>query len=51
MKEKRVVTKAMYNKGLSGKSSILPRSNFGVGGQVYSPQSLTVHSLSRYRQA
>jgi hypothetical protein len=34
MKEKHVVTKAMYNKGLSGKSSILSRSNYGVGGQV-----------------
>jgi len=27
------------NKGFSGKSSILPRSNFGVGGQDSSLQS------------
>jgi len=40
----------MCNKGFSGNLSILPRSNFGVGGQESSPQSLTAHSLNRYGQ-
>jgi len=44
------LTKAIYNKGFSGNSSILPRSNFGVGGQESSTQSLTVYSLDRYSQ-
>jgi len=43
-------TKAIYNKGFSGNSSVLPRLNFGVGGQDSSPQSLTVYSLERYQQ-
>ncbi len=34
-------TRGIKHWGLSGYSSILPRSNFGVGGQVCSPQSLT----------
>jgi len=29
-----LVTKAICNKGFGGNSSIPPRSNFGVGGQV-----------------
>jgi hypothetical protein len=41
------LTKAICNKGFRGNSSILPRSNFGVGGQARSPQSLTAHSLNR----
>jgi len=41
------LTKAICNKGFSGNSSILPRSNFGINGQESSPQSLTAHSLSR----
>jgi hypothetical protein len=41
------LTKAICNKGFSGNSSILPRSNFGVGGQESSPHSLTAHSLNR----
>ncbi len=50
MNEKvQLVTKAICNKGFSGKSSILPRSNFGVGGQESSPQSLTAYSLNRYQ--
>jgi len=49
-KEHQAVTKAICNKGFSGNSSILPRSNFGVGGQDISPQSLTAYSLSRYAQ-
>jgi len=32
-KEHQAVTKAICNKGFSGNSSILPRSNFGIGGQ------------------
>jgi len=43
-------TKAIPNKGFSGNSSILPRSNFGVVGQESSTQSLTAYSLNRYRQ-
>jgi len=35
------ITKAICNKGFSGNSNIQPRSNFGVGGQVSIPQSLT----------
>jgi hypothetical protein len=42
------ITKCSSNKGFSGKSSILPRLNFGAGGQISSPQSLTAYSLSRY---
>jgi hypothetical protein len=45
------LTKAICNKGFSGNSSILPRSNFGVGGQESSPQSLTAYSLNRYAAA
>ena len=41
------LTKAIPNKGFRGNSSILPRSNFGLGGQVSSPQSLTAYSLNR----
>jgi hypothetical protein len=44
------LTKAICNKGFSGHSSILPRSNFGVGGQETTPQSLTAYSLNRYKQ-
>ena len=50
IKKHEQVTKAICNKGLSGNSSILPRSNFGVGGQDSSPQSLTAYSLNRYGQ-
>ncbi|MBK8448511.1 MAG: hypothetical protein IPL42_00205 [Saprospiraceae bacterium] len=44
-------TKAICNKGFNGDSSILPRSNFSVGGHESSPQSLTAYSLSRWAQA
>ena len=47
----KTLTKAICNKGFKGNSSILPRPNFGVGGQVCSPQSLTAYSLSRWAQA
>ena len=43
------LTKAICNKGFSGNSSILPRSNFGVGGQDSSPQSTAVYTRDRYR--
>ena len=42
------LTKAICNKGFRGDSSILPRSNFGVGGQESSTQSYTAYSLNRY---
>jgi hypothetical protein len=45
------LTKAICNKGFSGNSGILPRIKICVGGQDSSPQSLTAHSLDRYRQA
>ena len=45
--EHQAVTKAICNKGFSGNWNILPRSNFGVGGQESRPQSLTAHSLNR----
>jgi len=47
IQEGQLPTKAICNKGFSGNSSILPRINFSVGGQVSSPQSLTAHSLNR----
>ena len=42
------LTKAICNKGFRGNSNILPRSNFGVGGQESSPQSLTKSYTQRY---
>lgn len=48
MKELRVVTKAISNKGFSGNLSILPRSKFLVCEQVTAPQFLTAYSLNRY---
>ena len=47
MNESQPITKCSSNKGFSGNSSILPRSNFGVGGQESSPQSLTAATLIR----
>ena len=49
-KEGLLVTKCSSNKGFSGKSSILPRSNFGVFRQESSPQSLTAATLNRWWQ-
>jgi hypothetical protein len=43
------LTKCSSNKGFSGKSSILLRSNFGGGGQFFRPKSLTDATLKRYR--
>jgi hypothetical protein len=45
-----MVTKAICNKGFTVNSSFLHRSNFGVGGQESSPQSLTPYSLDRGRK-
>ena len=41
------VTKCICHKGFSGYSSIVARSNFRVGGQETTPQSLTAHTLDR----
>jgi len=41
------LTKCSSNKGFSGNWNILPRSNFGGGGQESSPQSLTAATLNR----
>jgi len=49
-KNNKALTKCSSNKGFGGKSSILPRSKFGVGGQDSSLQSLTAYSLNRYGQ-
>jgi len=49
MNEHQAVTKAICNKGFSGNSSILHRIKFRVDGQGSSPQSLTAHSLNRYK--
>jgi hypothetical protein len=38
-------TKTICNKGFSGKSSVVLRSNFRINGQDGSQQSLTVYSL------
>ena len=46
----RHTTKAICNNGFSVNSSILPCSNFGIGGQESSPQSLTAATLNRYTQ-
>jgi hypothetical protein len=45
----KTLTKAICNKGFSGNSSILPRSNFGVGGKEICPQSL-LHIASTVRR-
>jgi hypothetical protein len=41
------LTKCICHNGFSGYSSILSHSNFRVGGQGISPQSLTAHTLDR----
>ena len=40
-------TKCICHKGFSGYSSVVTRSNFRVGGQDTTPQSLTAHTLDR----
>ncbi len=42
-------TRAIYNKGIRGISSILLCIKFRVEGQGYSSKSLAVHSLGRYQ--
>lgn len=49
-KEGLLVTKCSSNKGFSGNSIILPRSDFGVFRQESSPQSLTAATLNRWMQ-
>ena len=49
-KNGQLVTKCICHKGFSGYSSIVARSNFGVGGQETAPQSLTAHTLDRWQQ-
>jgi len=44
------LTKCICHKGFSGYSSIVALSNFRVGGQDTTPQSLTAHTLDRYGQ-
>jgi len=51
MKEHQLPTKAICNKGFSGYSSVLLRSNLGVGGQERSTQSLTAYSRDRCSHA
>ena len=41
-------TKCICHKGFSVCSSVVARSNFRVGGQETTPQSLTAHTLVRY---
>ena len=41
------LTKCSNNKGFSGKSSVLPRIKFCVGGQESSPQSLTAVTIKQ----
>ena len=47
MKKGERLTKCICHKGFSGYSNIVARSNFRVGGQGTTPQSLTAHTLSR----
>jgi hypothetical protein len=44
------LTKAICNKGFSGYSSNVARSNFRVGGQKTATQSLTAHTPNRLLQ-
>jgi len=44
-------TKCICHKGFSGYSGVVARSNFRIGGQETTPQSLTAHTLDRYKQA
>ena len=40
-------TKCICHKGFSGYSSVVARSNFRVGGQETTTQSLPAHTLDR----
>jgi len=44
------LTKCICHKGFSGYSNVVARSNIRVGGQDTAPQSLTAHTLDRYKQ-
>ncbi|MGB4285076.1 MAG: hypothetical protein WBJ48_10215 [Bacteroidales bacterium] len=48
MKKHEPPTKCICHKGFGGYSSIVARSNFRVGGQVTTTQSLTAHTLERW---
>jgi len=48
MKRLRPITKYSSTKGFRGNSSILPRSNFGFGGQESRPQYITAATIRRY---
>lgn len=43
-------THGIANKGFSGMRNFASRFNFGNGGYERSPQSLTCHTVNRYRQ-
>jgi len=47
MKSTQQVTKCKCHKGFSGYSSIVARSEFRIGGQETTPQSLTALTLDR----
>ncbi len=47
MKKHETLTKCICHKGCRGYSSVVTRSNFRVGGQKTTPQSLTTHTLDR----
>lgn len=47
MTETQQVTKCICHKGINGYSSVVTHSNFHVGGQETTPQSLTAHTLDR----
>jgi hypothetical protein len=43
-------TKCICHKGFSGYSGVVAHSNFRIGEQETTPQSLTAHTLDRYGQ-
>ena len=44
-----LLTKCICHKGFSGNSSVVARSNFRVGGQETTTQTLTAHTLDRWQ--
>ena len=49
-KNRQCITKCICHKGFSRYSSVVARSNFRVGGQITTTQSLTAHTLDRCMQ-
>ena len=47
-KNRQCITKCICHKGFIGYASVIARSNFRVGGQETTTQSLTAHTLERY---